>query len=176
VTARVRRVWHWLALLAAVAVSGCGAPGVGGGGEIVYAGSVNYEYPTENVSEIFVMDGDGSNQRQLTDLGERQPAARLWHRRADLADPVLSPDGRRIAFHALADAGSNREIYVMDADGGNKTRVTTRDGFDGYPAFSPDGQRIAFVSLRRVNDDYETDIFVMDADGSNELRVNASSA
>jgi hypothetical protein len=103
-------------LVAAVAVAGCGTPGFGARGEIVYVSGVWYgdDNPDEpRLGEIFLMDDDGSNQRQLTDFGDRVSAAHLWDRNADLSDPVLSPDGRRIAFVAEAEHGEPRRTREL---------------------------------------------------------------
>ncbi len=75
--------------------------------------------------------------------------------------PVWSPDGRKVAFSL------NNEIYVMNADGGRKTRLTYDRAGGFYPAWSPDGKKIAF-SL-------ESDIYVMNADGSNRTALTKSS-
>jgi len=78
--------------------------------------------------------------------------------------------GSRIAFESVRDG--NGEIYVMDADGSNQTRLTNNPADDGSPAWSPDGSRIAFYSDRDGN--YE--IYVMDADGSNQTRITNNPA
>ncbi len=80
--------------------------------------------------------------------------------------PVMSPDGRRIAFRKILD-GSNSEVFVADADGSNPRNLTHDPAFDGWPAWSPDGTRIAFASNRGGNQQ----IYVMDADGSHVTRV-----
>jgi len=82
--------------------------------------------------------------------------------------PVWSPDGSKIAF------GFNQhdhwEIYVMDADGSNRVRLTQEEPLaerppnNVSPAWSPDGQHIAFFTDR--NGKWE--LYVMDADGSNQ--------
>jgi TolB protein len=54
-----------------------------------------------------------------------------------------SPDGRQIAY-ALQDGGGSN-IFVMQADGGGPSRVTTGQGFDVSPTWSPDGSRLAFA-------------------------------
>ncbi|MCH8226405.1 MAG: PD40 domain-containing protein, partial [Chloroflexi bacterium] len=50
-------------------------------------------------------------------------------------EPAWSPDGARIAFYSFRDG--NGEIYTMNADGSNQTRLTFNDSSDWYPAWSP---------------------------------------
>ena len=74
----------------------------------------------------------------------------------------------QIAFTSERDG--NREIYLMDADGGNQRRLTNFNHTDGSPSWSPDGKHIAFTSTRNPTfgirgPDFE--IYVMDADGTN---------
>jgi hypothetical protein len=66
------------------------------------------------------MDPDGSDQTRLTDHD-------VWERRL-----VWSPDSRRITFESYRDG--NLEIYVIDADGSNLTRLTNHPADDGWPA------------------------------------------
>ena len=56
--------------------------------------------------------------------------------------PTTPAAGNRIAFESVRDG--NGEIYVMDADGSNQTRLTNNPADDWLPAWSPDGSRIAF--------------------------------
>ncbi|NNM77472.1 hypothetical protein HJG53_11195 [Sphingomonas sp. ID1715] len=82
--------------------------------------------------------------------------------------PVMSPDGRHIAFRKIT-GELNSEVYVADANGANLRNLTNDPAWEGWPAWSPDGKRIAFAGNRRSN--YQ--IFVMDADGGN-VRLTAN--
>jgi len=67
----------------------------------------------------------------------------------------------------------NYEIYLVNADGSDLTRLTNDPGADGSPAWSPDGRRIAF-SRASVEGDIESSeafIYVMNADGTGEARL-----
>jgi TolB protein len=62
-------------------------------------------------------------------------------------NPRWSPDGRRIAFKSTR-TGPSYDIYVMDADGGNVTRVTDHPAHDHDPVWMPDGGSLIFSSER----------------------------
>ncbi len=92
----------------------------------------------------------------------------------DSADysPSFSPDGTKIVFASdRAAGGGTSEIYVMNADGSEQTRLT----FDGasaqnyFPVWSPDGTRIVFSS-RGSNGD-SSQIWRMTATGGNIIRL-----
>ena len=117
--------------------------------------------------EIYIMNADGSNQTNLTN----SPLRDRW--------PSFSPDGTKIVFASNRDSDPQvfgqegpDEIYVMNADGSNPTRLTNNPARDTEPAFSPDGTKIAFVSRRDNN--YE--IYVMNTDGSGQTNLTNDSA
>jgi Tol biopolymer transport system component len=100
---------------------------------------------------IYVIKVDGSGVTRLTDYAGQDDWA------------VWSPDGKRIAYGSTRDneitSGNLApflDIWVMNADGSEQTRLTSNHG--GRPAWSPDGRYIVFGA--------ESGLYVMNADGS----------
>ena len=101
--------------------------------------------------EVWVMNADGSDQRQVTDLGHANFA------------PFFHPDGNRIIFASNHETGGRDfDLYMIGTDGTGLTRVTHYGGFDGFPMFSPDGSKLVFASNRYGSVEGETNIFVVD--------------
>ncbi len=100
--------------------------------------------------ELFVMNRDGSGQRQVTKLGGANFAP-SWH-----------PDGKRLIFASnIHDPkGRDFDVYLIDVDGTGLERVTFNNTFDGFPMFSPDGKHLVFASNRQAQAEGETNVFI----------------
>lgn len=147
--------------------------------------------------ELWIVDYDGANLRQLTRDGSLN------------LSPSWSPDGAhlvfttyvqgppRIALREMATGttrvlatgdglsaaavwspdgrrvvfararGRDTDLYVMDRDGSNLRPLTNGSGIDTSPTFSPSGREIAFVSDRAGS----PQIYMMDASGGRARRV-----
>jgi Tol biopolymer transport system component len=85
-------------------------------------------------------------------------------------DSEPTPSKGKIVF--MSEIEENMDIWVIDANGNNLTRLTTHTKDDRYPALSPDGRKIAFMSKRTGFND----IWIMNHDGSNKIQITADPA
>ncbi len=142
---------------------------------------------------LYIADIDGENVRRVTEL--KDPAVAympswvgekivfgLHDARSQIAivkpdggdmrivgpghDPVLSRDGKRIAFTGEAPGGVT--VFVMDADGSHRRQVVKEANPWGavFPDWSPDGKRLVYAF--KVGESLE--LFVIDAEGGMEPR------
>jgi Tol biopolymer transport system component len=98
--------------------------------------------------EIYFMDADGGNVRQLTNNGKANFA------------PYPMPDGSAVLFSSNL-GGSAREfdLYRVGKGGGAPERITYTPEFDGFPMFSPDGRWLVFAS-NRAGGRGQTNLFI----------------
>ena len=117
-----------------------------------------------NNFEIWVMNADGSNKRQVTKLGDASFA------------PFFTPDGKAIIFstnHFATDPRKrNFDLALINVDGTGLERVTYEETFDGFPMFSPDGKKLVFASNRNAAKEGDTNVFI--ADWVSEARSTTS--
>jgi TolB protein len=100
--------------------------------------------------EIWVMNADGTGQRQVTQLGGANFA------------PFFTPDGKRIIFSSnhKSPRSRNFDLYVVGQDGTGLEQITTHPEFDGFPQFSPDGRHLVWASNRHSARVGDTNIFI----------------
>jgi TolB protein len=130
----------------------------------------------DGVSQIFVMNADGTDARQLTKGN------------AENIHPTWSPDSAKILFNTTNFSGATAadgrdvpsdnkvigeqidkkmELATVRPDGTDLKRVTTGGGFT-YASYSPDGMSI----LHRRVEGALSQIFIMNADGSSDHNVS----
>jgi Tol biopolymer transport system component len=97
--------------------------------------------PDTRKRKIWKMKADGVSPTQLTTSTDSDDVQASW-----------SPDGKYIVFSSdmSKDSNGNKnfDIWVMRADGGGVTQLTTNGSTDFWPAFGPDGKTVFFTSNR----------------------------
>jgi len=103
-------------------------------------------------AEIYLMNADGSGQRQITDDGWAN-----W-------SPFMYPDSRRIIYSSNKHDPERRtfSLYMVNADGSGEERVTFGARFDSFPMFSRDGRQLVWCSTRNAKSRHEFNIFIAD--------------
>ena len=108
--------------------------------------------------EIWLMDWDGNNQRQIT-----------THRSISI-HPSWAPDNERMAYTTFVRGTS--DVWIVNRRGGGRMRLNSGVNLNTSATFSPVGREIAFVGSVNGN----PDIYVMRDDGANIRRLtNAGS-
>lgn len=126
-------------------------------------------------SEYFVYDTDELGKRTIIvqhGLEGFDDVRRIGSGAFDNAQPMMSPDGGKVAYVSGRDG--NAEIYVtpiMNDGVGADVRLTSNTTDDVSPAWSPDGGKIAFASKRDGN----LEIYAMGADGTSQTRLTNNS-
>jgi Tol biopolymer transport system component len=139
------------------------------GDRIAFVGSGDATDRDENLLELYVMDVESGETRQLTENASRD------------ADPTWSPDGKRIVF-VRADYWATENVEtshrVIEADGsGEETLAQADQGvFLGSPSWSPDGKQIAYTRASFAGQRLELTLHVMRSDGSNAMQIARQAA
>ena len=111
--------------------------------------------------DIFIMNADGSNVRQLTDVFGYD------------GGPFFSPDGKRICWRRFSENGATAEVYSMDIDGGDVRRLTSIGAMSWAPYFHPSGDYLVFTTNKHGFANFE--LYLVRADGKGEpVRVTTT--
>ncbi|MDM4018024.1 M28 family peptidase [Roseiconus lacunae] len=104
--------------------------------------------------DLYIMDADGSNVRQLTDVAGYD------------GGPFFSPDGKRICWRRFSEDGLTAEIYTMGIDGTDVRRLTEINAMSWAPFFHPSGDYLVFTTNRHGFDNFE--LYCVRADGKGD--------
>lgn len=101
--------------------------------------------------ELFICNADGSDMRQLTNLGGANWA------------PFFTPDGQSVIFSSNYKTQSIPfNLYIIHSDGTGLEQITWDSIFDAFPVFSPDGKELVFGSNRNGAHPHDTNLFIAD--------------
>jgi TolB protein len=119
----------------------------------VFQTKIVYVSKATGNKEIYLMDFDGRNVRQIT------------HHQSICLSPRFSPDGKKIVFTSYK--AGNPDLYIKDLRTAEERRVSHYPGLNISPAWSPDGQRLALT----LSKDGNPEIYTIRQDGSELLRL-----
>ncbi|MBV9264759.1 MAG: PD40 domain-containing protein [Acidobacteriaceae bacterium] len=130
------------------------------GGKSLVGTRIVFVSDRSGAKEIWVMNWDGSEQRQLTHYGSISTF------------PSASPDGRIVAFTSYA--GGNPNIYLLSIDTGRRLPYyNQRASMNAFVTFTPDSKRIIFSSTAGGG---PAQLYTANVDGSNLRRLTSSGA
>lgn len=102
--------------------------------------------------ELFICNADGSNLRQLTNLGKANWA------------PFFHPSGKKVIFSSnhKSPRGYQFNLFMINTDGTELEQITYDGVFDAFPMFSFDGKKLIFSSNRNNKGSRDTNLFIAD--------------
>ncbi len=128
-----------------------------------------YRSYREGIDELFIVDADGSNLRQLTNYPDDDSTAKDWEYHVG---PPQWVDSKKITY--MSKQNGNYSIFSVSPDGGESiqsTPDTTKEGYpanEGWHSWSRDKKLIAYNATEW---DGNYNIYIMNADGSNPRQL-----
>jgi len=138
------------------------------GSYVVTASTAGQGTPTNG--KIVFQRNDG-NDHEIVLRSSAGTETQLTNNTVQDYDPVLSPDGTKIAF--ASDRDGNWEIYRMNLDGSGVVRLTNNAALDEFPTWSPDGTKLTFDSNRDANFELYS---MASSNGNNPTRLTFDSS
>jgi TolB protein len=129
------------------------------GGTSLYGTKIYFQSNRTGHKEIWSMDPDGSNQKELTSF------------KSISIMPAISPEGSKLAFTSFA--SGNPGIFILSTETGRRLPFyNQRASLNATPDFTPDGKQILYASSASGY----AQIYVVNLDGSNLRRISSSRA
>jgi Tol biopolymer transport system component len=139
------------------------------GSQIVYSRLMRVHPSDTLVLGIWVMNADGSDSHQLTQLAP--PASSEDH------EPAWSPDSKNLVFTRVNDSAApmnHQALFIVSSSGGTPHRVTPWTLDAGGANWSPDGSKILFQSYRDCSCSQTSQVYTIAPGGSRLNRLTTA--
>ncbi len=113
-----------------------------------------FELDKSFMMDIYIMDADGSNLRQLTDVKGYD------------GGPFFSPDGTKITWRRFSENGATAEVFTMNIDGSEQKQLTEIGAMSWAPYFHPSGDYLIFTT--NVHGFANFELYLVDAAGDRD--------
>ncbi|MDH5508310.1 MAG: DPP IV N-terminal domain-containing protein, partial [Anaerolineae bacterium] len=115
------------------------------------------------VGHIYLMKADGSTPYPLN-TGLKEDGCPVW-----------SADGSKLLFISDNDPtevySANQNLYIVDINNGNLTRISNNELIYSTASFSPDGKQIVFSATSDSTKYHFQNIYLMNIDGSDIVKI-----
>ncbi|MEM7453077.1 MAG: M20/M25/M40 family metallo-hydrolase [Planctomycetota bacterium] len=110
-----------------------------------------FEIDPAFMMDIFIMNADGTNVRQLTDVNGYD------------GGPFFSPDGQRICWRRFSENGATAEIMTMNIDGTDQRQLTKMNALSWAPFYHPSGKYLIYTTNKHGFNNFE--LYLVDVEG-----------